>query len=191
MRYRWNRHHSYIVNIVFLNNLVQKQTFFIFCIFVFISYNGSPLGRVSLDGLNTSHRHGTTFLTACATAARHFESFWPRVQLQLVISRVFDRVCMSGAPLFLLFQANRCDHKMHWIQPLRCRSMPAGKRKRAAFQMSGSEYGRFALLLALIWNAKGVCVFLQPWDGTFTFRQKLSKIYFRSNQQLENLLTHK
>ena len=24
MRYRWNRHHSYIVNIVFLNNLVQN-----------------------------------------------------------------------------------------------------------------------------------------------------------------------
>ena len=29
MRYRWNRHHSYIVNIAFLNNLVQKQNFYI------------------------------------------------------------------------------------------------------------------------------------------------------------------
>ena len=75
MRYRWNGHHLYIVNIVFLNNLVQKQTFFIFCIFVFIRYKGSPLGRVSLDGLNKSQRHGTTFLTACATAALHFEGF--------------------------------------------------------------------------------------------------------------------
>ena len=91
----------------------------------------------------------------------------------------------------LLFQANRCDHKMHWIQPLRFRSMTAGKRKRATFQLSGNEYGRCALLLALIWNAKGVCVFLQPWDGSFTFRQKLSKKHPRSNQQLENLLTHK
>ena len=39
-RYLWNRHHSYTVNIVFLNNLVQKYTFFIFCIFVFIRYKG-------------------------------------------------------------------------------------------------------------------------------------------------------
>ena len=30
MRYRWNRHLSYIVNFVFLNNLVQKQTFLYF-----------------------------------------------------------------------------------------------------------------------------------------------------------------
>ena len=96
------------------------------------------------------------------------------------------------ALLFLLFQSNRCDHKIYWIQPLRCCSMTAGKYKRKRkLQMSGSEYGRCALLLVLIWNAKGVCVFLQPWDGTFTFRQKLSKIYLRSNQQLENLLTHK
>ena len=87
------------------------------------------------------------------------------------------------ALLFLLFQANRCNHKMRWIQPLRCRSMTAGKRKRAAFQMSGSEYGRCALLLALIWNAKGLRVFLQPWDGTFTFRQKLSKIYPRTEKR--------
>ena len=42
MRYPWNRHHSYIVNIVFLNNVVQKQTFFILCIFVFIRYKGLP-----------------------------------------------------------------------------------------------------------------------------------------------------
>ena len=76
-----------------------------------------------------------------------------------------------------------CNHKMRWIQPLRCRSMTAGKRKRAAFQTSGSEYGRCALLLALIWNAKGLRVFLQPWDGTFTFRQKLSKIYPRTENR--------
>ena len=36
--------------------------------------------------------------------------------------------------------------------------MTAGKRKHAAFQMSGSEYGRCALLLELIWNAKGLRV---------------------------------
>ena len=54
MRYRWNCHHSYIVNIGFLNNLVQKQNFFIFCIFVFIRYKGSPLGRVFLDFLCNS-----------------------------------------------------------------------------------------------------------------------------------------
>ena len=87
------------------------------------------------------------------------------------------------ALLFLLFQANRCNHKMPWIQPLRCRSMTAGKRKRTAFQMSGSEYGRCALLLTLIWTAKGLRVFLQPWDGTFTFRQKLSKIYPRTEKR--------
>ena len=45
MRYRWNRHHSYIVNIEFLNNLVLKQTFFIFCIFAFIKYKGLPAGK--------------------------------------------------------------------------------------------------------------------------------------------------
>ena len=45
MRYPWNRHHSYIVNIVFLNNVVQKQTFFILCIFVFIRYKGLPAGK--------------------------------------------------------------------------------------------------------------------------------------------------
>ena len=67
MRYRWNRHHSYIVNIVFLNNFVQKQTFLIFFI------PGSPLARVSLDRLYKSQRHGTTFLTACATADLNFE----------------------------------------------------------------------------------------------------------------------
>ena len=61
--------------------------------------------------------------------------------------------------------------------------MTAGKRERAAFQMSGSEYGRCALLLALIWNAKGLRVFLKPWDGTFTFRQKLSKIYPRTENR--------
>ena len=66
MRYYWNRHHSYILNIVFLNNLVQKQTFFIFCIFVFIRYKGSSLGRVFLDRLYKSQRYDTTFLTACA-----------------------------------------------------------------------------------------------------------------------------
>ena len=99
MRYRWNRHHSYIVNIVFLNNLVQKQTFFIFCIFVFIRYKGSPLGRVFLDRLNKSQRLGTTFLTACATEALNFEGFWPRVHLQILISRVVDRVCKSSAPV--------------------------------------------------------------------------------------------
>ena len=99
MRYRWNRHHSYIVNIVFVNNLVQKQTFFIFCIFVFIRYKGSPLGRVSLDRLYKSQRHGTNFLTACATADLKFEGFWPRVQLQILISRGVDRVCKSSAPV--------------------------------------------------------------------------------------------
>ena len=69
MRYRWNRHHSYIVNIVFLNNLVQKQTFFILCIFVFVRYKGSPLGRV--------------FLTACATEALNFEGFRRCVHLKI------------------------------------------------------------------------------------------------------------
>ena len=72
-RYRWNRHHLYIVNIVFLNNLVQKQTFFIFCVFVFIRYKGLPLGRVALDRLCKSQRDGTTFLTMCATADLNFE----------------------------------------------------------------------------------------------------------------------
>ena len=61
--------------------------------------------------------------------------------------------------------------------------MTAGKRKRAAFKMSEREYGRCALLLALIWNAKGLRVFLQPWDGTFTFRQNLSKIYPRTENR--------
>ena len=60
--------------------------------------------------------------------------------------------------------------------------MTAGKRKRDAFSMSGSEYGRCALLLALIRNAKGLRVF-QPWDGTFTFRQKVSKIYPRTEKR--------
>ena len=106
MRYRWNCHHSNIVNIVFLNNLVQRQTFFIFCIFVFIRYKGSPLGRVSFDGLNKSQRHGTTFLIACATAALYFEGFWPRVQLQILISRVVDRVCKSSAPTV--------SHHLNW-----------------------------------------------------------------------------
>ena len=74
MRYRWNRHHSYIVNIVFYNNLVQKQTFFIFSIFVFIRYKRlSPLGRVSLDRSCKSQRDGTTFLTMCATADLNFK----------------------------------------------------------------------------------------------------------------------
>ena len=37
MRYRWNRHHSYIMNIIFLNTIFSaKINFFIFCIFVFI-----------------------------------------------------------------------------------------------------------------------------------------------------------
>ena len=98
MRYHWNRHHSYIVNIVFSNNLVQKQSFFIFCIFVFIRYKGSPLGRVFLDRLYKSQRHGTSCLTACATEALNFEAFWPRVHLQISISRVVDRVCKSSAP---------------------------------------------------------------------------------------------
>ena len=70
MRYHWNRHHSYIVNIVFLNNSVQKQTFFIFCIFVFIRYKSSPLRRVFWDRLCKSQRHGTTFLTARASRVR-------------------------------------------------------------------------------------------------------------------------
>ena len=70
MRYRWNRHDSYIVNILFLNNLLQKETFFIFCIFVFIRYKGSPLERVSLDRFHKSQRQGTTFLTACASRVR-------------------------------------------------------------------------------------------------------------------------
>ena len=42
MRYRWNRHHSYIVNIAFLNNLVQKQ---IFLYFAFSSSLGTKAPR--------------------------------------------------------------------------------------------------------------------------------------------------
>ena len=69
MRYHWN-HHSYNVNIAFLNNLGQKQIFFIFCIIVFSRYKGLPAGK----GLS-----------------------WPRVQLQILISWVVEHLCKSSA----------------------------------------------------------------------------------------------
>ena len=105
MRYRWNRHHSYIVNIVFLNNLVQNQTFFMFCIFVFITYKDSSLGRIFLDRLYKSQRNGTTFLTACASANLNFEGGWPCVQVECAHTTVvarkenLDPVCKRGSKL--------------------------------------------------------------------------------------------
>ena len=107
MRYRWNCHHSYIVNIVFLNNLVQKQTFFIFCIFVFIRYKGSPLGRVSFDRLYKSQRHGTTFLTACVTADLNFEGGWPRMQVECAPTETQP----SGEPLIIKNKDENAKYK--------------------------------------------------------------------------------
>ena len=66
MQYRWNRHHSYIVDIVFLNNLVQKQTFWIFCYFVFIRYKGLRAGKdLSWPFLEVAMRRQDLFDYVC------------------------------------------------------------------------------------------------------------------------------
>ena len=86
MRYRWNRHYSYIVNIVFLNNLVQKQTF------LYFAFSSS---------LGTKARHWEGSLSTVRTSRNAtVRLFWPRVQLQILISRVVDRVCKSSASIF-------------------------------------------------------------------------------------------
>ena len=48
-RYRWNRYHSQIVNIVFLNYLVQNKLFLYFAFPSLLGTKGSPLDRVSVD----------------------------------------------------------------------------------------------------------------------------------------------
>ena len=152
MRYRWN--------IVFLNNLVQKQTFFIFCIFVFIRYKGSPLGSVFLDRLYKSQRHGTTFLTAWAL---NFEGFWPRVHLKILISRVVDRVCKSSAPFL----------STGWVQ-----ETMSSKNKRGVVFLVISAHPGFGFYDGSLANGFGLHVLTFEWQQA-SRRQGWSSTLFR------------
>ena len=113
MRYPWNRHHLYIANIVFLNNLVQKHTFLYFAFSSSLGKKGSSLGRVSLDRLCRSQRDGTTFLTMCATADLNFQGGWPFVQVNFIL---FSLSFSLSIEVFYQYGNNTIHHSMGIIQ---------------------------------------------------------------------------
>ena len=98
---RCNRYYSHIMNIVFLNNFVKEKI--IFYIFVFITYEGPPIGLGRSWPFLQVRKHGKTFFAVSATRDLNFES---------------NRVRPSWRPhLWLLYDRHRQPLGSHHRKP--------------------------------------------------------------------------